>query len=85
VRTDFAYHAFRIRHPFGQPDLGGSQGALAQLLDVSPAELREGDHTLQPMVFDAVLVEPGRYPFVDHSMRNLSLGAAGEIEVLAAA
>jgi nitrite reductase (NO-forming) len=36
----------------------------------------------QGVIFDAVLEMPGRYPFVDHGMRNMSIGAMGEIEVV---
>lgn len=35
----------------------------------------------QGVVFDLIFPEPGKYPFVDHSMRNMGLGAAGLIEV----
>lgn len=34
----------------------------------------------QGVVFDAVLPAAGRYPFVDHSMRDMTLGAAGVLE-----
>jgi nitrite reductase (NO-forming) len=35
----------------------------------------------QGVVFDLILPEPGNYPFVDHSMRNMGLGASGLIDV----
>ncbi len=35
----------------------------------------------QGVVFDAVMQQPGKYPFVDHSMRNMTIGAAGELHV----
>jgi nitrite reductase (NO-forming) len=36
----------------------------------------------QGAVFDAILPMPGKYPFVDHGMRNMGIGAMGVIEVL---
>ena len=35
----------------------------------------------QGVVFDLIIPQAGKYAFVDHSMRNMSLGAAGVIEV----
>ena len=35
----------------------------------------------QGVVFDLIFPEPGRYPIVDHSMRNMGLGASGLIDV----
>ena len=35
----------------------------------------------QGVVFDLIFPEPGKYPIVDHSMRNMGLGAAGLIDV----
>jgi nitrite reductase (NO-forming) len=35
----------------------------------------------QGVVFDAVISRPGKYPIVDHSMRDMMIGAAGELEV----
>jgi nitrite reductase (NO-forming) len=35
----------------------------------------------QGVVFDLIIPQAGKYTFVDHSMRNMSLGAAGVIEV----
>ena len=32
-------------------------------------------------VLDAIMPHPGKYPIVDHSMRNMTIGAAGELEV----
>lgn len=32
-------------------------------------------------VFDVIMAQPGKYPIVDHSMRSLTIGAAGEIQV----
>jgi nitrite reductase (NO-forming) len=35
----------------------------------------------QGVVFDLVIPQAGKYPFVDHSMRNMAIGAVGELEV----
>lgn len=35
----------------------------------------------QGVVLDAIMPQPGKYPFVDHSMRNMMIGAAGELSV----
>jgi len=35
----------------------------------------------QGVIFDAVMPQPGKYPIVDHSMRAMAIGAAGELEV----
>jgi nitrite reductase (NO-forming) len=35
----------------------------------------------QGVVFDLIFLEPGKYPIVDHSMRNMGLGASGLIAV----
>jgi nitrite reductase (NO-forming) len=36
----------------------------------------------QGVVFDLIIPQPGKYSFVDHSMRNMSMGAMGELEVI---
>lgn len=35
----------------------------------------------QGVVFDAIIPDPGKYPIVDHSMRAMTIGAAGMLEV----
>ncbi len=35
----------------------------------------------QGVVFDAIMQQPGKYPFVDHSMRDMMIGAAGVLNV----
>jgi len=35
----------------------------------------------QGVVFDAVIPQPGQYPFVDHSMRDMAIGAVGLLNV----
>ncbi len=35
----------------------------------------------QGVVLDAIMQQPGKYPFVDHSMRAMMIGAAGELHV----
>lgn len=53
-------------------------GVTAHALDgVSTYEVAPG----QGVIFDLVIPQPGKYTFVDHSMRDMFLGAAGLIEV----
>lgn len=47
------------------------------LSGVSTYEIAPG----QGVVFDIKLTQPGKYPFVDHSMRNMLVGAVGIFEV----
>ncbi len=35
----------------------------------------------QGVVLDAVMQQPGNYPFVDHSMRDMMIGSAGLLNV----
>ena len=35
----------------------------------------------QGVALDAIMPHPGKYPIVDHSMRAMTIGAAGELEV----
>ena len=35
----------------------------------------------QGVIFDAVIPHPGKYPIVDHNMRDMMIGAAGELRV----
>ena len=35
----------------------------------------------QGAIFDAIIQQPGRYPFVDHSMRDMMIGAVGVLDV----
>jgi nitrite reductase (NO-forming) len=35
----------------------------------------------QGVIFDAVMSQPGKYPIVDHSMRDMTIGAAGLLSV----
>jgi hypothetical protein len=35
----------------------------------------------QGIVVDAIMSQPGKYPIVDHSMRNMAIGAAGQLQV----
>jgi nitrite reductase (NO-forming) len=32
---------------------------------------------------DAILSQPGKYPIIDHSRRNMAFGAVGELKVTA--
>ncbi len=36
---------------------------------------------MKGILFDLIIPEPGKYTFVEHSMRDTGLGAAGVIEV----
>ncbi len=36
----------------------------------------------QGVVFDLIFSQPGQYPFVDHSMRDLMMGAVGVLDVM---
>ena len=33
------------------------------------------------VVFDAIMSRPGKYPVVNHNMRDMMIGAAGELRV----
>jgi len=35
----------------------------------------------QGVVFDAIMQQPGKYPIVYHSMRDMMIGAAGVLNV----
>jgi hypothetical protein len=35
----------------------------------------------QGIVVDAIMSQPGKYRIVDHSMRNMAIGAAGQLQV----
>ena len=35
----------------------------------------------QGVAFDTIMQQPGKYPIVDHSMRNMMIGAAGLLRV----
>lgn len=37
--------------------------------------------TGQGVIFDTILLEPGKYPIVDHSMRVMTIGAAGALQI----
>ena len=47
------------------------------LAGVSTYEYRPG----QGVVFDVIIPQAGNYPFVDHSMRNMQMGAVGVLAV----
>lgn len=52
-------------------------GAKHALSGVSTYPIAPG----QGVIFDAIMPQPGKYPIVDHNMRNMMIGAAGELEV----
>ena len=35
----------------------------------------------QGIVFDSIMQEPGKYPIVDHNMRDMMIGATGVLGV----
>jgi len=35
----------------------------------------------QGVIFDAIIPAPGKYPIVDHSMRDMTIGAAGLLSI----
>ncbi len=47
------------------------------LTSVSTYEVAPG----QGVVFDVIFHSPGKYPFVDHDMRNMNIGAVGIVDV----
>ncbi len=51
--------------------------ATHELTGVSTYPITPG----QGVVFDLIIPQPGKYTFVDHSMRNMNLGATGVLEV----
>ena len=51
--------------------------AIHALTGVSTYSVAPG----QGVVFDLSIPQPGKYPFVDHSMRNMMIGAAGVLNV----
>jgi nitrite reductase (NO-forming) len=51
--------------------------AAHALTGVSTWEVAPG----QGVVFDIIIPQPGKYPFVDHSMRNMAIGAMGMFDV----
>jgi hypothetical protein len=41
-------------------------------------------HTIAPgqgVIFDTIIPAPGKYPIVDHSMRDMTIGAAGLLSI----
>ena len=70
------YSAFHV--------IGGIFSAV--YADGNPTHAQTGvsTYTIAPgqgVVFDIIIPEPGKYPFVDHSMRNMEIGAVGVIQV----
>jgi len=54
--------------------------------DADPAHALTGVSTYpiapgQGVIFDAILFQPGKYPIVDHSMRAMTIGAAGALQI----
>lgn len=64
--------------------IGGMFAAVYPDADAHHALAGASTYPISPgqgVVFDAVFQQPGRYPFVDHSMRAMEIGAAGLLEV----
>jgi Zn-dependent protease len=64
--------------------IGGVFAAIYS--DGDPAHALTGVSTYaiapgQGLVFDLVFQQPGKYPFVDHSMRDMGIGAMGVLDV----
>jgi nitrite reductase (NO-forming) len=73
------------------PNLGSAFHVIGGMFaavypDSDPAHALSGVSTYpiapgQGEVFDVIMSQPGKYPIVDHSMRAMAIGAAGELEV----
>ncbi|MEO6871480.1 MAG: multicopper oxidase domain-containing protein [Chthoniobacterales bacterium] len=64
--------------------IGGMFDAVYPDSDVKHALKGVSTYTVGPgqgMVFDAIMPHPGDYVFVDHSMRNMAIGAHGVLHV----
>lgn len=64
--------------------IGGMFAAVYPDADANHALTGVSTYPIAPgqgVVFDAILSQPGKYPIVDHSMRAMTIGAAGELEV----
>ena len=64
--------------------IGGMFAAVYPDADASHALTGVSTYSVGPgqgIVFDAILSQPGKYPIVDHSMRAMVMGAAGELEI----
>ena len=70
------YSAFHI--------IGGMFAAVYPDADASHSLTGVSFYTVAPgqgVVFDAIMPHPGKYPIVDHSMRNMEIGAVGLLEI----
>jgi nitrite reductase (NO-forming) len=64
--------------------IGGMFAAVYPDADANHALTAVSTYPIAPgqgVIFDAIMSEPGKYPIVDHSMRAMTIGAAGELEV----
>jgi len=64
--------------------IGGMFAAVYPDADANHALTGVSVYTVAPgegVVFDAIMPHAGKYPIVDHSMRNMELGAAGLLNV----
>lgn len=70
------YSAFHI--------IGGMFAAVYPDADANHAQTGVSVYTIAPgqgVIFDAIMQQPGKYPIVDHSMRNMMIGAMGVLSV----
>jgi nitrite reductase (NO-forming) len=64
--------------------IGGMLAAVYPDGDAKHALSKVSTYPIAPgqgVIFDAIMPGPGKYPFVDHSMRDMAIGAAGELLV----
>jgi nitrite reductase (NO-forming) len=64
--------------------IGGIFSAVYADGDPSHAQTGVSTYEIAPgqgVIFDITFSQPGNYPFVDHSMRNMEIGAVGIIQV----
>src|SRR5689334_18752797 len=64
--------------------IGGMFGAVYPDADAKHAVSGVSTYPIAPgqgVVFDAIIPHPGKYPIVNHNMRDMMIGAAGELQV----
>jgi nitrite reductase (NO-forming) len=64
--------------------IGGIFAAVYPDADASHALSGVSTYSVAPgqgVIFDAIISQPGLYPFVDHSMRDMTIGAVGLLNV----
>lgn len=64
--------------------IGGMFAAVYPDADIGHALSGVSTYPIAPgqgVIFDAIIPQPGQYPFVDHSMRDMMIGAVGVLNV----